>query len=83
MGLIEDNEINNNTLAGVWITTGIKRHERLSPHPLGYCIWVHNHIIVSRTTPSIVVSFLSLACDLLLPVTAKKLDRSVEDKLLR
>ena len=22
MGLIEDNEINNNTLAGVWITTG-------------------------------------------------------------
>ena len=23
MGLIEDNEINNNTLAGVWITTGI------------------------------------------------------------
>ena len=83
MGLIEDNEINNNTLAGVWITTGIKRHERISPHPLGYCIWVHNHIILSRTTPSIVVSFLSLACDLLLPVTAKKLDRSVEDKLLR
>ena len=83
MGLIEDNEINNNTLAGVWITTGIKRHEWMSPHPLGYCIWVHNHIILSRTTPSIVVSFLSLACDLLLPVTAKKLDRSVEDKLLR
>ena len=25
MGLIEDNEINNNTLAGVWITTGIKK----------------------------------------------------------
>ena len=25
MGLIEDNEINNNTLAGVWITTG-KNH---------------------------------------------------------
>ena len=24
MGLIEDNEINNNTLAGVWITTGNK-----------------------------------------------------------
>ena len=24
MGLIEDNEINNNTLAGVWITTGKK-----------------------------------------------------------
>ena len=22
LGLIEDNEINNNTLAGVWITTG-------------------------------------------------------------
>ena len=30
MGLIEDNEINNNTLAGVWITTGIRRHERMS-----------------------------------------------------
>ena len=25
MGLIEDNEINNNTLAGVWITTGRNR----------------------------------------------------------
>ena len=34
MGLIEDNEINNNTLAGVWITTGIKRLESLCPHSL-------------------------------------------------
>ena len=29
MGLIEDNEINNNTLAGVWITTG----KNLSAYP--------------------------------------------------
>ena len=32
---------------------------------------------------NIAVSFLSLACDLLLLVTKKKLDRSVEDKLLQ
>ena len=32
MGLIEDNEINNNTLAGVWITTGKHLLAYPSPH---------------------------------------------------